>query len=310
MRILIDGVSGFVAPYVANALCDLGHQVYGLERYVTGRTAYKTEAKYNRVFADLNDHAAVKQLIKLLQPEAVFHLAALSPVAFSYDNFDNVNQTNYLATINLAEACHREIGDFKRFLFASTSETYGNQNIFPIKETAVQYPNSPYAVSKSACELYLKYMRDAYGFPVTIAKPFNSYGRLGTTHFVVERIISQMLQDKSEICLGDPAPIRDYLYVSDHVNGYLSAFAQPIQSLGETFNFATGKGVTVKELVCLIAEKIDWNGTVRYGTIPRRPLDIDCLIGSYSKAFGLLGWKPQVTLSEGLDRTIEALRKT
>ena len=308
MRILCSGTSGFVSPILANKLCELGHTVYGLERYVTGRTNYKNKTLYHHVFADLNDHSAIKQQVKLLQPEAVFHLAALSPVAFSYDNYDNVNQTNYLATINLAECCNREVGDFKHFLFASTSETYGNQKSFPIKEVAVQHPNSPYAVSKSACELYLKYMRDAYGFPVTIAKPFNSYGRTGTAHFVTERIITQMLSGQDEVCLGDPDPIRDYLYVSDHVDGYLSAFSQPEKSIGETFNFATGKGVTVRELAELIAEKTGYRGVVKWGTIPRRPLDIDTLIGDASKAEKVLGWRAKVPLSEGLDKAIEALR--
>jgi len=308
MRILVTGTTGFIAPRLARKLIDLGHKVYGLERYVTGRTFYQKDERINRVCGDLCDHHAIKRIINTIQPEAVFHLAALSPVAISYEQPTIVNRTNYLATINLAEACMRQVDSFKHFIFAGTSEEYGNQEVFPIRETAQLFPNSPYAVSKVAANLYLDFMHEAYDFPVTVCRPFNTYGRVGTTHFVVERIISQILDGAETLKLGDPLPVRDLMFREDHVDAYLSVFGNPEQSIGEVFNFCTGEGYAILELVNLISEKTGFKGCVNWNTIPKRPLDIDTLIGDPVKAQQILKWQSKYSLSKGLDLTISELR--
>lgn len=282
--------------------------MYGLERYVTGRTFYRKDERINRVFGDLCDHHAIRQIINSIQPEVVFHLAALSPVAISYEQPTIVNSTNYLATINLAEACMRQVDGFKHFIFAGTSEEYGNQEAFPIRETARFFPNSPYAVSKVAANHYLNFMHDAYDFPVTVCRPFNTYGRVGTTHFVVERIISQILQGSDILYLGDPLPVRDLMFREDHVDAYLTVFGNPEQSIGEAFNFCTGEGFAIMELVSLIIEKTGFKGRVIWNSIPKRPLDIDTLIGDPTKAQQILKWQSKYSLSEGLELTISELR--
>ncbi len=215
-------------------------------------------------------------------------------------------ETNFLGTVNLAESCLREVPHFKHFLFAGTSEEYGNQEKMPIKETTELYPNSPYAVSKVAADKYLQYMRDAYDFPVTILRNFNTYGRRDNTHFVVERAITQMLQKKT-VELGDPTPIRDFMYVNDHVNSYLTCLGNE-KAIGEIFNFCTGRGVSIAQLAELIKELTDFKGDVVWDTIPKRPLDITVLVGDYSKAKQLLGWEPEFTLEEGLRLTIDFWR--
>jgi len=307
-RILISGTSGFIAPRLASKLLDAGHEVWGIERYVTGRTAYRKDNRLNKYFCDLNDHSMIRHIVRLYQPEVVFHLGALSPVSFSYDRPQLYIDTNFKATVNLAETCMKEVDDFKQFITAGTSEEYGNQKSFPIREDAVLYPNSPYAVAKVASTKYLEYMRDAYGFPVTICRPFNTYGRTGTTHFVVERIISQCLAHEESLRLGDPEPVRDLMFRNDHVNAYLSVFNNPSQSIGEIFNFCTGQGVTIRQLVEMITEKTGYTGEVIWNTIPKRPLDIDTLIGDNGKAWQKLKWEPQYNLSEGLDQTITELK--
>lgn len=307
-RVLISGTSGFIAPRIASKLLDAGHEVWGIERYVTGRTAYQKDVRLNKFFCDLNDHHMIRHIIRMYQPEAVFHLGAMSPVSFSYERPQLYIDTNFKATVNLAETCMREVDDFKHFIFAGTSEEYGNQKEFPIKESAQLYPNSPYAVSKVASDLYLNYMHDAYGFPVTVCRPYNTFGRTGTSHFVTERIISQCLRHEESLRLGDPAPVRDLLFRNDHVNAYLSVFSQPEKSIGETFNFCTGKGVSIRELVDLITKKTGYEGEVVWNTIPKRPLDIDCLIGDPAKAQQILKWHANYSLSEGLDQTITELK--
>jgi len=304
--VLCTGTSGFIAPHLANRLVDLGYKVFGLERYVTGRTNYTSKHKFMRVFGNLCDTIKIRQIVKDLRPDYVFHLAAMSPVSYSYDRYVEVNETNYIATLNLAEACYRHSENLKQFLFAGTSEEYGNQTKTPIEEDAVLRPNSPYACSKVAATRYLLYMYEAYDFPITICRPFNTYGRVGTTHFVVERILTQMLQSVPVVRLGDPKPIRDLVFRDDHVEGYLSALRTNL-SIGNVFNFCTGKGYSIKDLVSLCAKTTNFSGEIEWNTIPKRPLDIDVLIGDNTKAQTFLGWSPKYDLEQGLSQTVKEL---
>ena len=306
MKVLVTGATGFIGSHLVPRLVEQGYDVYTLERYVTGRYVLGQRREIKTVFGDLREHFAVRRIIREVQPDIVIHLAAISPVAYSYDHPHEVIETNFLATVNLAESCLREVPHFKQFLFASTSETYGN-GPSPKTEETPQNPNSPYAVSKLACEKYLLYMHDAYDFPVTILRNFNTYGRKDNTHFVVERIIVQMLQG-GVVKLGDPTPVRDFEYVEDHVSSYLTCLDNP-KAIGEVFNFCTGRGVSIKQLAELIAELTDFKGEIVWNAIPARPLDIKELVGDYSKAKRILGWYPKFSLEEGLKLTIDFWRR-
>jgi nucleoside-diphosphate-sugar epimerase len=277
-----------------------------LERYVTGRYILGGQRLVKTVFGDLRDAFAVRKVVREVQPDAVVHLASISAVSYSYNHPIEIMETNFLGTVNLAESCLREVSHFKHFLFAGTSEEYGNQEKVPIKETTELYPNSPYAVSKVAADKYLQYMRDAYDFPVTILRNFNTYGRRDNTHFVVERTITQMLQKKT-VELGDPTPIRDFMYVNDHVNSYLTCLRSE-KAIGGTFNFCTGRGVSIAQLSELIKKLTDFKGDIVWDTIPKRPLDIAVLVGDCSKAKQLLGWEPKFTLERGLKLTTDFWR--
>lgn len=305
LKILVTGATGFVGSHIVPELIERGYNVYTLERYVTGRYVLGKRTNSKKVFGDIKEYFSIKQIIHALQPEVVIHLAATSPVAYSYDHPHEVIQTNLLGTVNLAEACLREVPHFRHFLFASTSETYGNGPI-PKTEETQQNPNSPYAASKLACEKYLLYMRDAYRFPMTILRNFNTYGRKDNTHFVVERTITQMLQGEV-VTLGDPTPIRDFEYIDDHVNSFLTCVVNP-KAKGEVFNFCTGRRTSIKQLVDLISELTNFGGEIIWDTIPARPLDIKELVGDYSKAKRLLKWQPKFTLEEGLRLTVDFWR--
>jgi len=261
-------------------------------RYIQGKNVVDT------LYADLNDHATIQKLIRTLQPEYVIHLAAISPVAYSYEHPFEVMETNFNASMNLAEACHRYNPKLEQFLAAGTSEEYGIQHFFPIKETADLRPNSPYAVSKVAMDK----------FPMTLLRPFNTYGRKRNTHFVVERIMSQMLNDESVVKLGDPHPTRDLMYVSDHINAYLTCLGNE-KALQRTFNFCTGTGTSIRDLSEHIRELTGYNGRIEWNTLPPRPLDIEVLIGDNSKALEVLDWKPKVGLMEGLKKVYKFLKK-
>lgn len=307
MRILITGATGFVGSHLVKRLADQKEQdLCTLQRYVTGRYVLGAEHGIKTMFCDVRDHFAVRAAIREIQPEVVIHLAAVSPVSYSYDHPNEVMETNLIGTVNLAESCLREVPHFKHFLFASTSETYGNGPV-PKREDTPQCPNSPYSVSKHAAEKYILYMWDAYKFPMTVLRAFNTYGRRDNTHFLVERMLVQMLRGET-VKLGDPTPERDLLYVDDHADAYLTCIDNP-KAIGKIFNFATGQKITVKALVEKMKEMTGFRGQVLWDTIPRRPLDIQFLYGDASKAKSVLGWQAKVSLEEGLRRSINFWRK-
>lgn len=302
-RIFCSGSNGFIGSHLIPKLVERGHEVTALHRYVTGR--YVLGENHDVVYASLEDNAGMVRAIKKVNPEVVIHLGAISAVSYSYSHPQKVNNVNYMGLINLAEACRKHCTDFKQLISAGTSESYGNQNHFPIREDAVLHPNSPYAVSKAASTMYLEYMRDAYNLPITICRPFNTFGRIKNKHFVTERILTQMLAGVEELRLGDPDPVRDLMFRDDHVDAYLKVLGNA-DAIGETINFCTGVGYSIKELVSHCAELTGWKGKIVWNTIPKRPLDIDVLIGDNTKARSL-GWEPKYNLEEGLRETIKGL---
>lgn len=303
-KILVTGATGFIGQKLVPRLVEQGYDVTVMHRYVTGR--YRLGENVKAVFADLKDYSGVERAVKVIHPDRVINLAAISPVSYSYDHPQEVTLINYIGVINIAEACRLNVPRFKQFIQAGTSEEYGNHQSFPLHEDYPKYPNSPYAVAKTAATKYLEYMHQGYDFPMTVMRPFNTYGRSDNTHFVTERILSQMLRGEKEIRLGDPEPVRDLMYVDDHVEGYLAALGNP-NALGHDFNLCTGKGYTIETLVKHCAKVVGWKGDVVWNTIPVRPLDIHTLIGSNTKAYKLLGWKYKVPLKEGLQKTINSL---
>jgi nucleoside-diphosphate-sugar epimerase len=186
----------------------------------------------------------------------VLHLASRSEVALSFRNYIEVTEVNYVAVVNLAEACRQFAPDLKAFVMASTMETYGNAHPFTgveaFTEETLQYPMAPYAVAKLACERYLAYMGYAYDFPYITLRQTNTYGRTDNSFFIVERIVSQMLAG-DEINLGVGWPVRNFLFIDDLVELYRVLLDK--LPLGETFVTGPDNAVTIAELVDLIATR-------------------------------------------------------
>ncbi|MDE1767793.1 MAG: GDP-mannose 4,6-dehydratase [Candidatus Micrarchaeota archaeon] len=309
-KILLTGATGFVGKELAIKLLEKKYEVHTLERYVTGRYSFEGDAKIINHHGSLTDYAAIKHIIKDVKPDFVLHLAAISPVSFSYDHYMEVTEANYLGTINLAEACFREVKNFKQFIFAGTSEEYGmslQTTKDMLKEDSPLLPNSPYAIAKVAADIYLRYMHSAYGFPVTIMRPYNTYGRKDNSHFFIERTITQMLRG-NKVYLGDRGTVRDWLYIDDHVNGYIKAIGNK-KAVGEVVQLCTGKGYTTEETANIIARLTGFKGDVVWNSTPKRPLDAKILIGDNSKAKRILGWEPKYDLESGLKMTIDYWRK-
>jgi len=242
-----------------------------------------------------------------VRPHIVIHLGAMTAVAYSYAHPQETLNTNFLGTVNLAEICTK-FPEIEQFIFASSAEVYGvSKNKIKRESDKELVSNSPYAVSKLAAEKYLIYLHKAFGFPVTIFRPFNSYGRKKDNWFVVERTITQML--KGDKCyLGDPEPIRDFLYVDDQLNAYLRALENP-RAIGEIFNICSAKGVSIRELAEKIKDLTKFKGEIVWNAIPERALDIKVLIGSNEKIKRVLKVPEPIPLEEGLKKTIEYWRK-
>lgn len=310
MKVLVTGGSGFVGSHLIPKLVEMGHDVYSMLRYSTGRYVLGEMKNVKTVYADLRESFRVGEVIRSIQPDVVFHLAAISAQSYSYAHPQEVMETNYLGTINLAESCYKLVPHFQQFIFSGSAEEYGVQPYgVPIREDAPLNPHSPYAVSKVCADYYLSYMWYAYQFPATIMRAYNTFGRKENPHFLVERVISQMVDGKSPVTLGDPEPVIGWMYIDDHVNGYLAALKNRDKALGERFNLSASEGYSVREVALKCAELTSYKGDILWDTIPERPIRVTWLVGDPSKAEQVLGWKAKVSLEDGLKRTVSFWKK-
>ena len=301
MRILVTGSTGFIGSHLTPRLRD--HEVHLLDRYVTGRLPPDND-NFVHVL-DLTDYTEVRSLIAKLKPEVVIHLAAISPVSYSYRHPLEVMDCNTMATVNLAEACVA-LPDFQHMISAGTTEEYGMTPDRPATEESRCVPNSPYSASKLAATAYLGYLHMAKNFPVTIIRSTNTYGREKDGHFFVEKTVRQMIAG-GDVSLGDPTPVRDFMYVDDHVDAYLRAMENRDASVGEIFNFSTGEYATVRQCAERIAKVLDYRGNISWNSIAERPLDIQDHRIDSSKAKRVLGWEAQVSFEEGITKTARLL---
>lgn len=302
-KILLTGAPGFIGSFLLQELKNNwsdSYEIHVLERYVTGRYANPGRSVQTH-FVDLRDASAVRSTVKTIMPDIVIHLAAISPVSYSYDHASEVIESNLLGTINLVEACKSFAPHLKHFIAAGTTEEYGVTKERPAGEEARCVPNSPYSISKHAQSEFLQMMNLAYGFPTTIMRATNTYGRIDDRHFFIEKLLTQMIEKPTgEVFFDNDEAMRDFMYVHDHVSAYISVLSQPEISIGEIFNLSTHDTRKLNDVIKLMAKITDFRGELVKGSIPTRPLDImDHRIRS-DKARRILKWAPRWTLEEGL----------
>lgn len=317
-RVLITGIMGFIGSHLAQRLVNDGVETYGVVRRVASRNMDVISSlmeDITLVSGDVSDYVSVRNAVKTVNPDVIFHLAALSPVRDSFERPFEYQQANYIGTMNIAHSL-LELQDpqTRKLVAASTAEVYGIQTGEPLKETLSLFPSSPYAVSKAAGDLYLKMMFHSFGLHGTVMRPTNSYGRKFDTSFMVEYLVTKMLNGE-KIYIGSPDSIRDYMYVDDHVNGYVLAMKNP-KADGQVYNVGTTIGVSNKELAFMIADKVGFDKkNIALGSYPPgypyRPLasDQSSIVLNSEKIRKDLGWTPTVSLSEGIDRVILFFRK-
>ena len=305
MRTFMTGVNGFIGSRLSDVLIEKGHEVYGLVRYVSDRKL-NLHKGVKVITGNLTDYQVLKGYMQQIKPEAVIHLAAQSAVRESFNHPTEFMETNLIGTVNLAEA-NKENPNLEKFLYAGTSEEYGNQDEFPIKENFELRPNTPYAISKVAADMYLQYMIEAYNFPACVLRPFNTFGRKNNFGFVTERIIFNMLQNQ-DFSLGAKDPVRDFLYVDDHVNGYVKALESKVTP--KAVNICTRKGWSIGDWAYEIAELIGYDfNRISWNSSFKRPTEIDYLVGCNELAKQTIGWSPKYKHVDGLELLIQDIEE-
>jgi nucleoside-diphosphate-sugar epimerase len=316
MRIFLTGITGFLGQELSEELIKKGHEIGTLSRNVaTGDRASNTESmirgeiktgvKY--YFGDLTDYLTVSDALEEFQPEVIIHLAAQTSVAYSFTHMNEVFNVNFIGVFNMAEAARRVVPKLKKFIWSGSAEEYGIQakEMYPVKEDDIQlHAASPYGVAKIAAENFLKYLHLAYGFPSIIFRNANSYGRRHSHQFVIESIIYQMYQGKSPIKLGDPQPIRDFIFEDDLLSAYvLATESENKELLGEAINVTSSEAISIKDLAAKLAEITGYKGEIQWHSFPKRALEIPIISMDNSKAKKLLNWEPKYSLEEGLRKT-------
>jgi len=315
MRIFVTGMTGFLGDQLSDKLIKRGHVLGTLVRNIATSDrplAPNTESMIRghkrkgvtNYYGDVTDYLTVQDALISFKPDVIIHLAAQTSVAYSFTHTIEVLNVNFLGTVNMAEAARRNLPNLKKFIFSGSVEEYGIQTKFPIKETTELRAASPYAVAKIGAEKFLKYLFDAYGFPTVIFRNTNSYGRKHNHQFVIESIIYQMYQGKSPIKLGNPTPVRDFVFEPDLLSAYVLAVESNNKKLfGESINIGTGKAVSIKELVNIIVKITGYKGKTKWNSFPKRALEIPRIQIDNTKARKLLKWKPKHSLEEGLKIT-------
>ncbi len=312
-KILVTGADGFIGSHLTEELVKKGYNVKAFAYYNSFNTWGWLDTlpdsimKHIEVFqGDIRDPHGVKEAMKGC--DAVFHLAALIAIPFSYHSPDAYVDTNIKGTLNILQAA-REL-DVKRVLVTSTSEVYGTAQYVPIDELHPYQGQSPYSATKIGADRLAESFYRSFNLPVTIVRPFNTYGPRQSARAVIPTIITQLLSGKEEIKLGSLSPTRDFNYVKDTVNGFIEIYRSD-RTIGEEINIATQQEISIGELADELIRQINPKASVICDEQRLRPekSEVNRLLGSNRKILELTHWKPQYTFSQGIAETIEFLRK-
>jgi NAD dependent epimerase/dehydratase len=308
----VTGAGGFIASHLVDDLLRRNWQVTAFIHY-NSRASWGWLETHHRqpppnlkvVLGDITDPFMLREALDGC--EVVFHLAALIAIPYSYHAPASYFQTNVNGTLNLAEAA-RKTG-VKRFVHTSTSEVYGTARFAPVDEEHPLQGQSPYSASKIAADKLIESFVCSYGLPAVTVRPFNTYGPRQSARAVIPNIIAQALHGNT-VRLGSLDPIRDLTYVSDTVDGFIRA-AQADGVTRQVINLGTGEAVSIRELAQTIFDLLGVAPDLITDPERIRPSvsEVQRLISNNGKAARMLGWRPAVSLGDGLSRTIEWMRE-
>lgn len=307
-KILITGSDGFIGSHLTEALVRAGHSVRAFVMYNSFNSwgwldqSPKDIRDNLDVFAgDIRDPHGVKTAMQGC--DTVLHLAALIAIPYSYHSPDTYIDTNIKGTLNVLQAA-RELG-VKRVVHTSTSEVYGSARFVPITENHPLQGQSPYSATKIAADQLAYSFYASFGLPVTIARPFNTYGPRQSARAVIPTIITQIANGKKQIKLGAVSPTRDFNFVHDTVAGFIAAMKSD-KGLGEVINFGSNFEISIGDTAQLIAEAMNCKIEIITDEARLRPenSEVERLWADNSKAKTLFGWQPNYGGRDGFKRGI------
>jgi NAD dependent epimerase/dehydratase len=307
-RVLLTGAGGFIGSHLTERLVRAGAKVRALVHYNSRNDwglleLLSTEIKeqLDVFLGDLTDATLIRKAVADCQ--LVFHLGALIAIPYSYQAPRQFIDTNVIGTLNVLQACLD--AKISKLIHTSTSETYGSALYTPIDERHPLQAQSPYAASKIAADKLVESFSCSFELPVAILRPFNTFGPRQSARAVIPTIISQALTGDT-VHLGSLTPVRDFTFVEDTVTAFMKVAESP-ESVGQVFNAGTGQGVTIGEIAHKIIEICGGQKTVVVDQQRFRPArsEVTALICNSTKAKASLGWTPQFTLDQGLQRTVD-----
>lgn len=311
-KILVTGADGFIGSHLTEELVKQGHSVKAFAYYNSFNswgwldTLSKDIMKNVEVFTgDIRDPNGVREAVKSM--DEVFHLAALIAIPFSYHSPDTYVDTNIKGTLNVLQACRDY--DTSRLLVTSTSEVYGTAKYVPIDEEHPFQGQSPYSATKIGADRLAESFYRSFGMPISIVRPFNTYGPRQSARAVIPTIITQLLAGKSELELGSLTPTRDFNYVKDTAKGFIE-IAKSDKTIGEEINIATAQEISIGQLAEELISQINPKAKIVCDDQRLRPenSEVNRLLGSNEKIKRLTNWKPEYSFKEGIAETIEFLK--
>jgi len=312
MKVLVTGADGFIGSHLVEELLDKGYEVKAFTYYNSFNTwgwldsFPKSKLEQIEIFSgDIRDPNGVYEAMKGV--DQVFHLAALIAIPFSYHSPDSYVDTNIKGTLNVLQAARKL--ETSRILITSTSEVYGTAQYVPIDEKHPYQGQSPYSATKIGADRLAESFYRSFNMPVSIVRPFNTYGPRQSARAVIPTIITQLLAGKEEIRLGSLTPTRDFNYVKDTARGFV-AIAHSDNTIGEEINIATQQEISIGELAESIIAQINPRAIIVNEEERLRPenSEVNRLLGSNEKIKRLTDWTPKYNLEEGLHETIEWIK--
>lgn len=308
-RVLVTGADGFIGSHLVEKLLELGAKVRAFVMYNSFNSwgwldqSPKAQTHEIEIFAgDVRDPYRVKEAC--LDCEIVYHLAALIGIPYSYHSPDTYIDTNIKGTLNILQAA-KELA-INRVIHTSTSEVYGSAQYVPIDENHPLQAQSPYSASKiGADQMALAFYR-SFATPVTIVRPFNTYGPRQSARAVIPTIITQIAAGQKEIKIGALKPTRDFSFVDDVVQGFIAA-SQAQKAIGEVINLGSGFEISIEETISLIAETMGKKVEIVQDKARLRPekSEVERLFANNTKAKKLLSWAPKFAGREGFQKGLQ-----
>ena len=310
-KVLITGADGFIGSHLCNSLVALGAEVTAIATYNSfGEIGWLADlkpsvlSKINVIPGDISDEIFVRNIVKNF--EYVFHLAALISIPYSYIAPKAYLNTNVTGTLNILNACRD--GKIKKLIHTSSSEVYGTAIYTPINEDHPLQAQSPYSASKISADHFVESYVRSFNLPAIILRPFNTYGPRQSERAIISTIIRQCLDNKFKtIKIGNLNPVRDFNYVSDTVDAFISIATAKDIKYGEVYNCGSGKGYKIGDILKKIINITNTNKKVIVDKSLIRPKSSEVyeLIACSKKIKDISDWKSNVSINKGLKNTIQ-----